>query len=114
MVNWVNLDKIMANRDFIWLDNDEIQGLVQIEDLPRVIEECNLDKLVTIVFEAQRNIMDKIERKTYFKDGRIEKEIIYTNNDLNKAIDHIDPLNIFGRIIINHKMMELYNNEHND
>ena len=114
MVNWVNFDKIIENRDHIWLDNDEVQGMILIKDLPNVIEQCNLDKLVTIAFENQRNIMSKITRKTYFKDGHIEKETVYANNDLSKFPDNIDPLNIFGRIIINNKIMELANNEYNN
>lgn len=114
MRKWVNFDKIIANRDFVMLDNDEIQGLVQVEDLPKIIEECDLHKLEIIVHDTERNIIKNIKRITYYDTGEITREVIFQNFNTDTAIDNIDPLNIFGRIIVNRAIMETMTDESNN
>lgn len=115
MINWVNFDKIIANRDFISLDTDWVQGPVFVDDLWDVIKDYNLDKLETIYYESERNILTSITKVTYYPDGEIKTEEIFSHNDLKRAaIDGIDPLNAFGRVLVNKKLMELSNNEHNN
>lgn len=114
MRNWVNYDKLIANRDLMSLNTDWVQGLVYVDDLERVIKNYNLDKLETIYFETERSIVKSINKIIYTSDGEVKNETIFAQSDLENAIDGIDPLNIFGRVLINNKLMELANNEHNN
>lgn len=112
MTNWLNLNKIMANRDFIILHNDEIQGEILIEDLPKIIKQCNLDKLQILSYETERNLINKIFMTTFYSDGTKEVKTLFQHKSEN-LIDDIDPLNTYGRIIINNKIREKIN-EHNN
>lgn len=114
MREWVNFDKIIAHRDFVMLDNDEIQGMVLVNDLPKVIEECDLHKLELLYYECERNIISRVYKTVYYDDGRVEKSVLFGNTNPDKNIDGIDPLNIFGRIIVNNAIMENLVNEPNN
>lgn len=112
MTKWPNLDKIMANRDFIILHNEEIQGQVLIKDLPKVIEQYNLDKLQILSYEVERNLITRIYMTTFYNNGTKEVKTLFQHKN-EQLIDDIDPLNTYGRIIVNNKIREKIN-EHNN
>lgn len=113
MLKWPNFEKFIKNKDSVILHNPEIQGLVLIEDLPKIIKDYNLDRLITITYEKDREFLKGIYEITFYNTGEIEKKVLFMNNNLDNMIDHIDPLNLFGRYIINEYLLKEVMNERN-